>query len=66
MTVYVKTGGDLWGVIVSDDKDFVYSALEYCILVSKKKWPEERISVRGVDESIVKDIKSNVAKKLQL
>lgn len=50
----IKTGGYLWAVIIGEDRNFVLSALETCITISKSLWPKERITFVNVEEELAK------------
>ncbi|MEM4134397.1 MAG: hypothetical protein QXV73_04295 [Candidatus Micrarchaeia archaeon] len=64
MIVSIKTGGELWAVVVADDMDFIEHSVIDCVIKAKKMYPNERTVIQGLKEERVEKIKKIVEKRL--
>ncbi|MCM8759966.1 MAG: hypothetical protein NC906_09390 [Candidatus Omnitrophica bacterium] len=53
----VKTGQEMWAVVISDSKDFLEEKILECIVLSRKLWPDGQIRITGLDERKIRQLK---------
>lgn len=65
--VIVKSGGEAWGFIIDFDNnsDFVLHSLTECIVIARRKYPNEKTYVICDDEELVKQAKKKAEKRLR-
>lgn len=58
--IIIKSGQDVWAVIVHGSAEFCAQAVETCIRIAREKWPEEKLYVDGMDIGTVEKIKKKI------
>lgn len=61
--VCIKTGGDLWAVVIGEEPSFVENAVLFCVEVSRAKWKEQKIRIIGLENEIASKLKKKAFKQ---
>lgn len=57
MYIRVRTGGDLWGIIKTEDRETALRTAASCYAYARERWPNERTRIEGVTEEELKSIR---------
>lgn len=59
----IRTGEETWAVVISDTRDFLEETILECVVMSKKKWPDNQIRITGLSEEKIKELKRKAFKQ---
>lgn len=59
----IRTGEETWAFVISDTRDFLEEKVMECIVMSKKKWPDNQIRITGLSEEKIKELKRRAFKQ---
>lgn len=60
--ITVKTGEDMWAIVVGEDSSFIEDAVKMCIEISREMWRGQKIKITGLDEETINRLKRKVFK----